>query len=159
MNRRKKLIFTISILLNIIFAGVGAGLAFKYCRDMPVPGDLSPEGQHSTARIFQEGRQDAMPLIHDLKKQRKIVEEILTADAFDAAAYKESVAALLAAQGKLHQHKAATMARAVENLSPEDRKKFARRIMDGLDGHRHKKKRDFEKSFTPKAPPEKLENP
>lgn len=159
MSRRKKLIFTISILLNIVFAGVGAGLVFKYCRDLPVPGDLSPEGQHSTARIFQEGRQDAMPLIRDLKKQRKIVEDALTADMFDAAAYKEAVAALLAAQGKLHQHKASTMARAVENLSAEDRKKFARRIMDGLDGHRHKKKRGFDKGSPPGGPPEKLANP
>lgn len=159
MNRRMKLIFTISILLNIVFAGIGAGLFFKYCRDLPIPSDLSPDARHYVARTFQEGRADAKPLINEVKKQRKTVEEILIADRFDVAAYKEAVAALLAAQGKMHQHRAATMARAVEKLSAEDRKKFARRIMEGLDGHRHKKKHGGYKDHPSKEMSEKLEKP
>ncbi len=136
MNRRMKLIFTVSILLNILFAGVAAGMLFKYCRDVPIPGDLSPEARHYVARTFQEGRKEAEPLIRDVKARRAKVETLLTGDDFDVAAYAREVDGLLGAQDKIHRHRAATMQKAVEHLSPEDRKKFSRRIVESLEGRR-----------------------
>ena len=50
MNRRMKLIFTISVLLNIVLIGAGAGMLYRFCQDVPIPGDMSPEARHFANR-------------------------------------------------------------------------------------------------------------
>lgn len=143
MNRRMKLIFTISVLLNIVFVGVGAGMLYKFCRDVPIPGEMSPDARNFVARTYQQGREDVKPLIDEVKARKKKVESILLADEFNAKAYDAAVDDVLDTQAKIARHRADTMSRALEQLSVEDRKKFSKHILDGLTpgrrGHKHKK--------------------
>jgi uncharacterized membrane protein len=148
MNRRMKLIFTISILLNIVFVGVGAGLLYKFCRDVPIPGEMSPDARNFVARTYQQGRADVRPLIDEVKARKKKVEAILLADEFNAKAYDAAVDDVLETQGKIARHRADTMSKALEQLSPEDRKKFSKHILDGLTPGRrggHKPRKDWDK--------------
>ena len=62
-------------------------------------------------------------------------------------AYDKAVEGVLETQGKIMRHRADTMSAALEQLSAEDRKKFARDILAGLSpgrkgGHHHKGKWD-----------------
>lgn len=145
MNRRMKIIFTISLLLNIVLVGVGIGMLCKMSRDIPIPGDMSPEARHFMARTFQQGRDEVRPLIDDAKAKRKKVEAVLTAETFDPVAYDKAVDEMLNARGTISRKKAEIMGRALVDLPAADRKKFAGRILDGLEGrkggkghHRHK---------------------
>ncbi|PZQ45442.1 MAG: hypothetical protein DI551_07400 [Micavibrio aeruginosavorus] len=140
MNKRMKLIFTVSLLVNILFVAAGLGMLYKFCRDVPIPPDMSPDGRHYVAMTFQNGRKDAEPLIQDVKAKRKALEEVLIADEFDEAAYEKAVDAFLDTKSDIQRHRAATMQKALEKLSGEDRKKFARNIIEGLDGGRPRKK-------------------
>lgn len=132
MTRRMKLIFTLSLLLNILLIGTGAGLFYKFCQDGPIPPDLSPEARHFMARTFQEGRATIKPLITDIKKDRKALEAVIAADTFDRAAYDEGVAKVLDTKNKIGKQRADIIGAALMDLPAADRQKFARRILDGL---------------------------
>ncbi|HEU4839349.1 MAG TPA: periplasmic heavy metal sensor [Micavibrio sp.] len=148
MNRRMKLIFTVSILLNIVFVGVGVGMFYKFCQDLPIAREMSPEGRNFVARTYQQGWKDVKPLIKEVKERKKKVEAILLADEFDEKAYDKAVEDVLKTQGRIMHHRAETMSKALDQLSTEDRKKFSRDILAGLTpgrkgGHRHHRgKRD-----------------
>lgn len=158
MNRRMKLIFTISVLLNIVFVGVGAGLLYKFCRDLPIPGEMSSDARNFVARTYQKGREDVRPLIDEVKARKKKVETILLADTFDAKAYDAAVDDVLETQAKIARHRADTMSEALAQLSAEDRKKFSNSILDGLTpgrrGGHHKSKKDWEKHKAKEPPGE-----
>lgn len=166
MSKRMKLIFTISLLLNIVLVGIGAGMFFRYCQDIPIPGDMSPEARHFIARTFQNGREQIKPLIMDVKAQRKKVEALLLADEFNEKAYDAEVEKLLAAQEKITRKRAEIMGEALLELPAADRQKFASRIIEGLQpgrprkGGYHKKMDKDELKSTPSAsgePPAKPE--
>lgn len=141
MSKRMKLIFTISILLNIIMAGVGVGLFYRYCQDIPIPGTMSPDARNFVARTYQNGREEVKPLITEVKARKKKVEAILQSDDFDRKAYDSAVDDLLETQGKIARHRADTMGRALTELSTEDRKKFSKEIINNLTPGRPHKKR------------------
>lgn len=154
MNPRMKLIFTISVLLNIVFVGVGAGMLYKFCRDVPIPGDMSPDARNFVARTYQQGRADVRPLIDEVKARKKKVESILLADQFDAKAYDAAIDEVLETQGKIARHRANTMSKALTELSVDDRKKFSKSILEGLTpgrrgGHKHKRDWDKDKKDRP----------
>lgn len=132
MSKRMKLIFTISILLNIILVGVGAGMFYRYCQDIPIPGTMSPDARNFVARTYQNGREEVKPLIEEVKTRRKTVETILQSDDFDRKAYDAAVDDLLETQGKIARHRADTMGKALTDLTAEDRKKFSKEIISGL---------------------------
>lgn len=141
MSKRMKLIFTVSILLNIMFAAIGVGLFYKYCQDIPIPGTMSPEARNFIARTYQNGREEVKPLIDEVKARRKKVEAILSSDDFDRKAYDAAVDDLLETQGKIARHRADTMGKALTDLSDDDRKQFSREIINGLTpGRPHKGK-------------------
>jgi uncharacterized membrane protein len=136
MNRRMKIIFTISLLANIVFIGVGAGLFFKYCQDIPIPGDMSPEARHFVARTLQEGREQVKPLYQKAKANRQKVEDIIMAETFDKAAYDKAVDELLGSREGISRKRAEIMGKALGDLPASDRRKFARRIVESLEGKR-----------------------
>lgn len=139
MNRRMKLIFTASVLLNIVFIGVGVGMFFRFCQEIPIPGQMSPEARHFIARTFQEGREEIKPLIDEVKKDRAKVETVLTAETFDKKAYDAEVSNMLDSRDAVSRKRADIMGRALVDLPVEDRKEFAKRILDGLEGHKPRK--------------------
>jgi uncharacterized membrane protein len=132
MSKRMRLVFTASLLLNIVFAAVGAGMFFRYCQDIPIPGTMSPDARNFVARTYQNGREEVKPLITEVKARRQKVEDILESDKFDRKAYDAAVDDLLVTQGKIARHRADTMGKALTDLSDEDRQKFSKEIISGL---------------------------
>ena len=132
MSKRMRLIFTVSILLNIVFIAVGVGMFYRYCQDIPIPGTMSPDARNFVARTYQNGREEVKPLIKEVKGRRKAVEAILESDNFDRKAYDAAVDDLLETQGKIARHRADTMGKALTDLTDDDRKKFSKEIINGL---------------------------
>ena len=161
MNRRMKIIFTISVLLNIVFIGVGAGMLYRFAQEVPIPGQMSPEARHFVARTFQEGREQVKPLIEDVKARRNVVEDIITAEKFDPDAYRKAAGQLLDAREKVSRKRADIMGQALVDLPAVDREKFAKRIVEGLEGNKprhkggyhHKMMKDGEKREEEKSKP------
>lgn len=143
MSKRIKIIFTLSVLLNIVLVCAGVAMLCRFGPEIPMPGGMSPEGRQFISRTYKEGRAEIKPLFKEMKARRAEVEDILTADTFDAGAYDVAVAKMLAARGAVAAKKAETMGRALGELPVEDRRKFARRILDSLEGHRPPHKRGY----------------
>jgi len=139
MSKRIKIIFTLSLLLNVVLLGVGAGVFYRFCHnDIAIPGDLSPEARSFIARTFQEGREKVKPLISEVKARRSKVEDVLTADTFDSKAYNKTVSDMLDTRDKISRQRADIMGKALVDLPVADRKRFANRILDGLEGRKPK---------------------
>lgn len=152
MSKRMKLVFTISLLLNIVLVGVGAGMLVRMCQDIPIPGQISPEARHFIARTFQQGREEVKPLIDEVKANRRKVEAILIAETFDKKAYDAAVDKMLDSRDKVSRKRADIMGRALVDLPAEDRQKFANRILDGLDGLKPRKGGHHKKMIEESAP-------
>lgn len=137
MNRRMKLIFTISVLVNIVLIGAGAGMLYRFCNDrFDIPGDMSPEARHFIAMTFEQGREQVKPLITEVKSRRAKVEDIITADKFDLKAYTKATDSMLETRDKISRKRAEIMGKTLVDLPAADRQKFADRILDGLGGNR-----------------------
>lgn len=140
MSKRMKLVFTISLLLNIILIGAGAGMFYRFTMEGPVPGDMTPEARHFMARTFQEGRDRVKPLITDIKQKRAAVEEIMVADKFDLDAYKAAVSKMMDSRDAISRERAEIMGEALVDLPLEDRKRLAKHMLDGLSGKKPHRK-------------------
>lgn len=141
LSKRMRVIFTLSLVLNVLFLAVGAGLLYKFCRDdIRIPPNMSPEARHFMARTFQEGREQVKPLIAEVKAQREVVRDIITAEEFDPAAYQEAVEPMLETRDRISRQRAEIMGKALSELPLADREKFVDRILDGLEGKKPHKK-------------------
>lgn len=140
MSKKLRLIFTLSLIANVLFVAVGAGLFWRFCKDdVPIAGDMSPEARHFVARTFQEGRERVKPLYENIRAQRPKVEEIITAEKFDKKAYDKEVDKMLDIRDKISRERADVMGQALSDLPQDDREKFAKRALDGLEGKRRGK--------------------
>lgn len=141
MSKRMKVIFTLSLIANILMIAVGAGLFYRFTKDqVPIAGDMSPEARHFVARTFQEGREKVKPLFEQVKQQRPKVEAIILADEFDRAAYDREVDKMLDIRDQISRERASVMGEALADLPQADREKFARRALDGLEGRKPHRK-------------------
>lgn len=139
MNRKIKIIFTLSLLLNIIFIGMAVGASWRMQnyfaeRELRFSKDLPPETRHKVARTFREARIG----MHDhYKKARALqmeMEKVLRADDFDEKAFDEISEKMLEMQQDLHVSKIKTTKKLAQELSPEERKIFARDLIDRAGG-------------------------
>jgi uncharacterized membrane protein len=140
MSRMMKIIFTISILLNLVFIGLGVGMTHKFSRKMPpdikqMQSEISPEARAMMKQRFEEGREGFFAMMREAKQKRDAVEAALAAPEFDAEAYDAAVSDMLSMKANMEKRKAAWMKDMAENLSDEDRQKMAKFLSDKMSGH------------------------
>ncbi len=135
MRRRVKIIFTISVLLNVVLIAMALGTYFRFHRDMPpMPDMLSAQSRQVLSDTFKQGREEIGPLFGNMKAERAKVETILTADDFDAQAYDAAVSQMLDAREAITRKKAEIMGRAMAQLPAQERQKFTGYFLDKLEG-------------------------
>ncbi len=130
MNKNMKIVFTASVLLNLLLAGIMAGYAVK-CRSpdpwsaAPAMAKLSPQGKTLLKDSFDASRATMEQTFRDAKQLREKLNAILQADTFDADAYAAASAALREHQVKIMEQRAKTAGGLAAKLSPEDRRLMA----------------------------------
>ncbi|HEY0900993.1 MAG TPA: periplasmic heavy metal sensor [Micavibrio sp.] len=128
MNRHMKIIFTLSLLLNVTLLGVIAGAAYKRW-DRPVFSSGVAVGdaafQEKMAQAMAAARKGQEPLFRDIRAAKKLMQEALAAEPFDEAAFmaasenmRKIQAEMFAARNK------ATLAMA-RDMNAEERKALA----------------------------------
>lgn len=129
MNRKLKLFFTLSVLLNILMIGTMAGFLMK-CNYRPGPdfrdmAKLSAEGKALMDATFTKSHDEMGDVFNDARAARADVIDILTADTFDKPAFDKASAKLRKIQTRIMQRRVDTAAELSEKLKPEDRKLLA----------------------------------
>lgn len=131
MTRTIKILFTLSVLLNVLLLGAAGGYAIKRMQAQSqkpwdhIKNDLSPESQKMVTEGFQKIRTDMEPLMNEVRKTREEMKSILMEDRFDVRKYNE---AALRAQGlrrEMSEKFMGSTQKIVAGLTPEERKKVA----------------------------------
>lgn len=138
MSKKAKLIFTASILLNLLLLGAGSGMLVKRAYNNPwsqAYQDLGPQSQHSVARAFQKARKDMRATRKEFHAARRELTKILQKDTLDEEAYAQAMERMNEAQAKMHTHKIEMMKDIMRDLSPEEREILTDRIMAPFSKH------------------------
>jgi|GEM_PF-2589071 uncharacterized membrane protein len=146
MNRHLKIIFTVSILLNVLLIGALAGSCSKRWdgrwdgpSHMARNGD--PQFDHEMARVMQEARKNQKPLQDELKAAKKELHGILAAETFDEAAFNAASEKMYKVQGDLFRARNEATLKMAKDMSVEERREMAKRLQEMSARHDRMKER------------------
>ncbi|MFP4314129.1 MAG: periplasmic heavy metal sensor [Alphaproteobacteria bacterium] len=139
MSKSIKIVFTASVLLNVLLIGILTGMAAqKYAerkeRLTQMTHEMSPEGRHVVARTMQKAFRDGQGQMREMRRMKKQIRDILTEEEFDAQAFEEAsrkMQSMMEAMGEKRINVTKDMA---EDLSQEDRAVLAERFSKGFRG-------------------------
>lgn len=127
-----KILFTVSVLLNVLLLGGHVGMLIKRSYDNPwhrAYSDLKPETQNLVAREFQEARKNMPDTRNEFRAARKEITRILKQDTLDEQAYEAAIKRMQAAQQKMMDSKMEMMKNIMSQLPPDEREKLSHRLM------------------------------
>lgn len=134
-NKYIKIIFTISLILNVMMAGVVLGGFYKRHYEGPkmrTPSNISAEGQQILRDNMKANRSAMRDATREMKQSQKALQNVIAAENFDRVAYEEIVKNMLQNRSNMSQNKAFAMGDVLEALSQADREKMAKRLFKGI---------------------------
>lgn len=155
MSRKVKIFFTLSVLLNVLLLGTGAGYMYKKWHHSPwqeweeAKNNLSPESKKVMVANYQKMREDMKPLVSQMQDARKEIRIILTDKQFDQQKFDEVVnrfRRLRQEMGNVHMNMTRQM---LAQLSPEDRIRVAEYVVGSFEWRRHKREQGREQHLQP----------
>lgn len=131
MSRAIKLLLTLSILLNLLLAGLIAGHAGRYFVEGPghmlrhVADDLPEDKQEVFESLMSKAREQSKPVREQLDSARDKAGDLLKAEPFDKAAYLEQVKKIQVLRGQMMQPMAEAIASFAAQCTQEEREEIA----------------------------------
>lgn len=118
MSKRMKIIFTVSVALNVLLLGVVAGHIGQKYKKAPWEGAaLSEESQKKARQVFRE----FTPLKKDIWAKKRAMNDLLLADEFDEAVYDSLAMEAAQLKQEIEIKRSAAMKDVLTELSPEER--------------------------------------
>lgn len=157
-----KVIFTVSVILNVLLLGAAGGLAYKHWNDKPpyhaIHAEMSPEARNIVARTMQNAFRDSRADMKEARAIKKDIRAIMVAPEFDAEAFDakaEKLHSIMSAMG--HKRIDITKDLAAQ-LSQDDRKVLAEKFSKGFRGHDKKGSKETPHAFLKdqEKPPERI---
>jgi Spy/CpxP family protein refolding chaperone len=153
MKKTIKIIFTLSLLLNIALIGVVLGGMYKRYKWHQPPVELSEKSQKILKDNFQQTRMEMRESFDKIRADGRELQHIITAETFDREAYDEAVSKILKKKDDLAHAKADSMGDVLSRLSVEERQKISKRLVRGLaQAGKHFKDKDRAKRFSDRLP-------
>jgi len=145
MSKTVKILFTLSIILNVLFAGVVIGMyshGFKMKVSMrqdleEVIKEFPPDKQALVTESIESLREKTKATKKEIRVKRKEIVAILSAPDFDPALYDRKVAELHSLMDKLGNEFADTARDLALNLDQDERKALSGIIMNRRGGGKH----------------------
>ena len=131
MNRRLKLLLTVSTLLNLLLIGIiGGQTGHRLIGDeqhtmSEIAASLPADKRSVVLSVLEHSEQDTGELREQLMDARKKAMQILKADPFDKDAYFSQVQRINKLRDQLIQRKAEAIAELAPQLLPAEREKMA----------------------------------
>ena len=131
MTKTMKIIFTLSILINLVLIGVVGGSFYKHHKKYahPIPKELSAESRAELEDDMKASREKMRAQFKELKKYHGELRSVVTAEEFDIDAYNESVDRILDTKDEMGKQKAEMMGNILSKLSLEERRKVSERFL------------------------------
>lgn len=143
MNRNLRLLFTLSLLANVLLLGVAGGFAWKHYMYKSGRAVLMKESLDQTSRqIVMKSMKESRPEIEEkiaaAKDARKDLIAVMVAEDFDETAYDNAARTLIERQTVLMESKAEVARGLFQQLPREARQKLAKKFsMVGMEGKKH----------------------
>lgn len=139
MTKPIKIIFTLSLLLNIALVGVTVGCWWKKAHHHGTPfSNTAPETQALFKESFDENRAAMRADIDAIRASRTALETIIRAEPFDRAAYDAEVAKVLNIREGMNNRRAAILGGILEKLPAAEREKIVKKIVSKLTDERNR---------------------
>lgn len=146
VSKNLKIIFTISILLNVAFIGVFIGGSFKMRHHFSNQiENLSPEAQHLIKRTMQENRNERRQNFRAMRNAHDDVQDAIQAQEFDEDLFLEKMENMARLRDSGFEKRVKSAAEILKQLDYEDRKNLSGRLLmgperEGKPPPHHKKK-------------------
>ena len=150
MSKKIKIVFTFSVLLNVLLLGVSAGYALKRYTYEPwseMKETLAPETRELLRTTLKERLQEARPRIQAYREARSELEAVLTAKIFDEKAYALAAKRMIDLGGDISAHKMETIRTLASALPVEERRKMAQKFVRVLSGKGPREHREHGDKF------------
>ena len=144
MTKTTKIIFTISLILNLALIGVIAGGVYKKAKRHMPPAELSLSSREMMRENIENSKKTMRADFKKMKQHRDDLEDIMLADSFDIEAYNMVVERILDAKDRIAREKSVVMGKTLAQLPLAERKKFAGHVLRSL-SHKHGKKPPFDR--------------
>lgn len=140
MSRALKIIFTSSVVLNLLLLGVLGGMFYQRWQHMPanhpdMRESVAPQTRHLIARHFRDNRDQMRSHMEDMRTVRKALMDVMEADKFDRVAYDAVVEQLIAGQDERMTLYAEMIGAVAEGLPAEERRKLVGKLLRMGGGH------------------------
>lgn len=140
MSKTVKIIFTLSIILNIALLAGGAGWMWKMCgHDKPFA-DASSETRAAFKQEFEELRPEMRKDIQSVRDAKVELEKIIIAEEFNRPAFDAEVANVMGVRNRMAERFSKVTGTVLEDLPQAERAKIAPKILAGLTKGPHHRK-------------------
>lgn len=136
MNKPIKIIFTLSLLLNLALVGVLVGCQWKR-HDHKMPFSEASESTRAQFKAAFEGNRANMRAdIDAIRTSRATLESIITAEPFDRSAYNAEIQNVLNVRDRMGERRATILGDVLEKLPADERAQIAKKITSKLTDER-----------------------
>lgn len=152
MTKTVKIIFTMSLVLNVLLLGGGIGALVHHPERAgewkKVKESLSPETRDLMKATFKKSKGEVFPLFKEVRKKKQEMKNVIMAEEFDPDVYDELATELKSIKGPLLDHKLEIIKGVLSQLPQDERVKLADHTVDKLFGKSfHKGRKNRRGSF------------
>ena len=149
MTKKMKIIFTLSLLGNVLLLGVVGGTAYRIKQATQpwkeVRKEISPESRELIKDTFKSKKQDIRGMFQEARVKKKALEDAFTAEEFDPDAFSAAARELQQLGNRMVAHKFETFQELGHMLPQHERKALSKRLVSSLFSkqgmHKNKKKK------------------
>lgn len=152
MRKRVKIVFTASILLNVLFIGAVGGVIFNRWMDRPwhsIKSELSPQSQHIIARTMQGAFKEARPKMREARQSKRELMRILRAEEFNAEAFETVAREMAELNAEMMENRIAITKDLAAQLPAKERAALARRLTEGFSSGGQRAEKRGQKTLHP----------
>lgn len=133
MSKKIKILFTLSILANLLLIGFLAGHELKQFHEKPwdeLAREASPETAELIHNTFRDGWKDFGPLVKEARAVKARMVEVLSAEKLDPKAFDTVINDMKVVKDKMSALRINNLKKISEQVSQEERRKLAIKFTD-----------------------------
>ncbi len=130
MNRKVKLIFTLSLVLNVFLTGALAGVVIERL-DPPFSerAELAPESRQLVQKQVSDTIAESREIMRETRDSRREMFDALSGEEIDVATYQQAAEKMIEAHGSLLRLRSEKTLEMAQSLTQQEREKLARHMM------------------------------
>jgi uncharacterized membrane protein len=137
MSKTTKLLFTLSIVANVLLLGAAGGMAFKDYKANVVwreaNNQMSSEGREMMRTSFDRMHSEMTPLFNDMRESREALKQVLAQEKFDPTQFDLAAQNYRNIRRQMAEKMSDVTKQLASNLPPEDRQTMADHLVRGFD--------------------------